>query len=84
MLLSILCRKVTEAKGGNLPKDTELVNIGDSVLTDITSAALFPLLHIRAKRRESGETKTYCWKMLNIDWTEGWVLWKVFGCHMIL
>lgn len=67
-----------------IPKGTQLGNIGDPILTDITSAALFPLLPIRAKRRVRGETEMYCWKVLNIDVAEGWALWKVLRCHMIL
>lgn len=84
MLLLIFCRKVIEVKGGNLFKDIELVNIGDLVLIDIILVVFFLLFYIRVKRRESGEIKTYCWKMFNIDWIEGWVFWKVFGCYMIL
>lgn len=41
----------SQGKLGNLPKDTQLC-IGDPIPTDITSAVLFPLFHIGAKRRE--------------------------------
>lgn len=41
----------SQGRLGNLPKDTQLC-IGDPIPTDITSAVLFPLFHIGAKRRE--------------------------------
>lgn len=87
IVIIILTLQTSNWSQGRLSKlfnGIQLESTKDPIQTDITSAALFFHCSRLGTKGDSGETEIYFWKALNIDLAEGWVLWKVLGCHMIL
>lgn len=87
IVIIILTLQTSNWSQGRLSKLSNGIQVGsteDPIQTDITSAVLFFHYSRLGTKGDNGETEIYVWKVLNIDFAEGWVFWKVLGCHMIL